>query len=336
MYTCIWMAQKVQRETGGGWRLSTVWKTFNEQNGGQHRACEADGARRSSTHGADDCWGTFHQQGHCLEHHHWKSRTLSGASSLKISKCARCAQRWSPSCCVRTRNSKESLSVKTLSSASRMIQTCSGESLLAMNRGFLNTIPGPNGRVVSGKVRHHQDQRKQGCRSRRSRWCSSYFFYIKGIVHFWVSTTESNSESTHVQGDPPAPHEISPGQAVVSVGEQRMGAPPWQRPFSQCPEHPTVFGGDERVKSGATLVFARLGPLWFFSYSPSLRGWSRGPDFLVWRPSKGPWRWSSGGFQKKPSGGASKCGRRGWTSVWEWRETILKGTSCDFNIFFGI
>uniref|UniRef100_A0A8C4NIW3 Mos1 transposase HTH domain-containing protein n=1 Tax=Eptatretus burgeri TaxID=7764 RepID=A0A8C4NIW3_EPTBU len=39
--------------------------------------------------------------------------------------------------------------------------------LLAMNRGYLNTIPRPNGRVVSGKVRHHQDQRKQGCRSRR-------------------------------------------------------------------------------------------------------------------------------------------------------------------------
>ena len=36
------------------------------------------------------------------------TRTLSGASSLKISKCARCAQRWSPSCCPRTRNIKES------------------------------------------------------------------------------------------------------------------------------------------------------------------------------------------------------------------------------------
>ena len=72
------------------------------------------------------------------------------------------------------------------------------------------------------------------------------------------------------------------------------------------------------------------------SYSPSSRGWSRGPDFPMWSPSKGPWRRSSGGFQKKSSGGASKRGRRGWTSVWDWRETILKGTSCDFNIFFGI
>ena len=95
--------------------------------------------------------------------------TLSGASSLKISKCARCAQRWSPSCYPRTRNSTESLSVKTLSSASRTIQTFLGESLLAMNRGYSNTIPRPNGRVVSGKVRHHQDERKQGCQSRSSR-----------------------------------------------------------------------------------------------------------------------------------------------------------------------
>ena len=77
-------------------------------------------------------------------------------------------------------------------------------------------------------------------------------------------------------------------------------------------------------------------PLWFFSYSPSSRGWSRGPDFLMWRPSKGPWRWSSRGFQKKPSGGASKRERKGWTSVWDWRETILKGTSCNFNLFFVI
>ena len=37
------------------------------------------------------------------------------------------------------------------------------ESLLAMNRGYSNTIPRPNGRVISGKVRHQQDQRKQGC-----------------------------------------------------------------------------------------------------------------------------------------------------------------------------
>ena len=32
-----------------------VWKTFNEQNGEQHRACEVDGAHRSSTYDADDC-----------------------------------------------------------------------------------------------------------------------------------------------------------------------------------------------------------------------------------------------------------------------------------------
>ena len=58
---------------------------------------------------------------------------------------------------------------KTLSSASRTIQTYSGESLQEMNRGYSNTILRPNGRVVSGKVWHHQNQRKQGCRSRRSR-----------------------------------------------------------------------------------------------------------------------------------------------------------------------
>ena len=51
--------------------------------------------------------------------------TVWSIITKKISKCARCAQRWSPSCCPRTRNSKESLSLKTLSSASRTIQTCS-------------------------------------------------------------------------------------------------------------------------------------------------------------------------------------------------------------------
>ena len=56
----------------------------------------------------------------------------------------------------------------------------------------------------------------------------------------------------------------------------------------------------------------------------------------MWRPSKGLWRRSSGGFQKKPSRGASKHGRRGWTSVWDCETPILKETSCDFNIFFGI
>ena len=58
---------------------------------------------------------------------------------------------------------QQRVTIKILSSTSRTIQTCLGESLLAMNRGYWNTIPRPNGRVVSGKVRHHQDQRKQGC-----------------------------------------------------------------------------------------------------------------------------------------------------------------------------
>ena len=65
-----------------------------------------------------------------------------------------------PQAVVRGPETATSQSVKTLSSVSRTIQTCSGESLLAMNRGYLNTILRPNGRVVSGKVRHHQDQRK--------------------------------------------------------------------------------------------------------------------------------------------------------------------------------
>ena len=76
-----------------------------------------------------------------------------------------------------------------------------------------------------------------------------------------VSTTGSNSESICVQGDPPAPHEISPRQEEGSVGEQRLDASPWQRPCSQCPEHPTVSGGEERANPGTTAVFARLGPL---------------------------------------------------------------------------
>ena len=37
------------------------------------------------------------------------NKTLSGASSLKISKCARCVQKWSPSCCLRTRNSRDTV-----------------------------------------------------------------------------------------------------------------------------------------------------------------------------------------------------------------------------------
>ena len=41
-----------------------------------------------------------------------------------------------------------------------------------------------------------------------------------------LSSTGSNSESIRVQGDPPAPNEITPGQEEGSVGEQRLGAPP--------------------------------------------------------------------------------------------------------------
>ena len=72
------------------------------------------------------------------------------------------------------RNSKESLSVKTLSSASRTIQTWPGESLLVMNRGYSNTIPRPNGRVVSEKARMSKSKIKVMLIA---------FFDIKGIVH---------------------------------------------------------------------------------------------------------------------------------------------------------
>ena len=50
------------------------------------------------------------------------------------------------------------------------------------------------------------------------------FFDIKGIE--FLPQGQTVNQYVYIQGDPLAPHEISPGQEEGSVGEQRLGAPP--------------------------------------------------------------------------------------------------------------
>uniref|UniRef100_A0A8C4R0B7 Mos1 transposase HTH domain-containing protein n=1 Tax=Eptatretus burgeri TaxID=7764 RepID=A0A8C4R0B7_EPTBU len=45
------------------------------------------------------------------------------------------------------------------------------------------------------------------------------------------------------------------------ITEQRLGAPPRQRPCSQCPMHPTASGGEGTCQVWTTPVFATLIPL---------------------------------------------------------------------------
>ena len=111
------------------------------------------------------------------------SRTPSGASSLKISKCARCAQRWSPSCYPRTRNSR--------------VTVC--QDIIER----LEDDPDLLGRVITGdeswifkydpetKRQSHQWKSPASPRPKKARMSKSKvkvmliaFFDIKGIVHF--------------------------------------------------------------------------------------------------------------------------------------------------------
>ena len=90
------------------------------------------------------------------------------------------------------------------------------------------------------------------------------------------------------------------------------------------------------ANSGANPIFARLGPLWFFPIPQDQGGDQGDPIFWCGGHQKSRDDGAPEDSRRSLPGGASKHGKRGWTSVWDWRETILKGTSCDFNIFFGI
>ena len=111
------------------------------------------------------------------------TRTLSGASSLEISKCVWCAQRWSPSCCPRTRNSR--------------VTVC--QDIIER----LDDDPDLLGRVITGdeswifeydpETKRHSRQWKSPAspRPKKARMSKSKvkvmlvaFFDIKGIVHF--------------------------------------------------------------------------------------------------------------------------------------------------------
>ena len=185
------------------------------------------------------------------------TRTLSEASSLKISKCAKMVP-------------------KLLSEDQKQQRVTVSQDIIE----YLEDDPDLLGRVITGgeswifeydpetKRQSRQWKSPASPRPRKARMSKSKvmvmliaFFNINGIVHFKF-LPQGQTVNQYVY------KEIL-RRLVRSVRDKRRDL--WENntwvlhhdntPAHSAPEHPTVSGGEERANSGATPVFARVGPL---------------------------------------------------------------------------
>ena len=179
------------------------------------------------------------------------------------------------SCWMMTRRIGAYRCVRTSSSLLKLNQICEGMSSPDMSHGSSSTTKRQNARAFSGRVRCHQDRRKQDSRNPKWKSCWWHFFFrCEGHRPQWSCHKARRLTSTSTNY-PVAFASFSAWEEVRVVA-----ASTWQRACSQCPDHPSVPGWEEYHHAGATSLLTWPGSVWVFSL-PQAQGGYRGDKF--WR-----------------------------------------------------
>ena len=245
----------------------------------------------------------------------------------------RSVPKWFPGCSMSSRKNGVCRCATTFWKSLKLNQTCWEEWLLVMSHGYLSMTRKRNAKVFSGRVRHHQDRKKRGCPSPKSRWCWLIFL-------MWGALCTQNSCNRAI----PSTNTFTGMFCGVWCGQCARRGVSFIKRNHGCFTMTTLlctmpWASVNFLPKITLLCWSNLHthqiwlPVIFSCFQSSRESWKE-RAFQTYKQLKEPWRRSSERSRKNPSRSAWRHGREGWKSALELMGITLKAMHSSLRFAF--